>query len=76
MEENIDYVIEPVDDVDEEETETGIPWKPIMAAFVAGATSTATVIAVRANRRKKALAAALVEEDTDVIVGTPVPPTS
>ena len=68
MEENVDYVIE--NDGDEEETEIGIPWKPIMAALVAGATSTAAVVAVRANRRKKAIALAEASAPT-IIVAEP-----
>jgi len=65
-----EYVIE-TDDSEEidEPSESSFPWKPIMAAFVAGATSVATVAAVKRHRKKKA--------DWDAATeAPPVPPTT
>jgi len=49
-----EYVIETDDSEEIEPEEAAFPWKPIMAAFVAGATSVATVAAVKKHRKKKA----------------------
>jgi hypothetical protein len=61
-----EYVIETDDSEEIEPEEATFPWKPIMAAFVAGATSVATVAAVRKHRKKKALDQAEWSEATSV----------